>query len=137
MSGRIQGIGRMVLQKDWHILVVEDEYDSIQMVSKILRHSGIKVEIAHNGVECLQVLETALPTLIIMDLALPVMDGWETLEHIRHNPETAKIPIVAITAYHSFNLEDDALKAGFDAYMPKPLETKELVKHLAHIINGS
>lgn len=120
--------------RDWQILVVEDEYDSIQMVSKILQHSGISVEIAHNGVECLESLKHRLPTLIIMDLALPVMDGWETLQHIRNNPETRHLPVVAITAYHSVNLEEDAYKAGFDAYMPKPLETQALVKHLERII---
>jgi CheY-like chemotaxis protein len=126
-----------MLRKDWHILVVEDEFDSIQMVSKILQHNGIQVEIAHNGVECLKALEHNAPTLIMMDLALPVMDGWETLEHIRKNPDTANIPVVAITAYHSFNVEEDARKAGFNAYMPKPLETNALVNHLDKIINAS
>ncbi|MFQ3648335.1 MAG: response regulator [Anaerolineae bacterium] len=126
-----------MMPKDWQILVVEDEYDSIQMVSKILQHSGIAVEIAHNGLECLEALKRRLPTLIIMDLALPVMDGWETLHHIRSNPETAHLPVVAITAYHSVNLEDDAYKAGFNAYMPKPLETQALVKHLERIIHHS
>jgi CheY-like chemotaxis protein len=126
-----------MMPKDWQILVVEDEYDSIQMVSKILQHSGIAVEIAHNGLECLEALKRRLPTLIIMDLALPIMDGWETLHHIRSNPETAHLPVVAITAYHSVNLEDDAYKAGFNAYMPKPLETQALVKHLERIIHHS
>lgn len=123
--------------KDWRILVVEDEYDSIQLVSKILQHSGIAVEVVHNGVECLEVLKRHLPTLIIMDLALPVMDGWETLQHIRNNPETRHLPVVAITAYHSVNLEEDAYKAGFDAYMPKPLETQAFVKRLERIIEHS
>ncbi len=126
-----------MMPKDWHILVVEDEYDSIQMVSKILQHSGIAVEIAHNGRECLESLKRGLPTLIIMDLALPVMDGWETLKHIRSNPETRHLPVVAITAYHSVNLEDDAYRAGFNAYMPKPLETQALVKNLERIIHHS
>ncbi|XWX05179.1 response regulator [Aggregatilineales bacterium SYSU G02658] len=126
-----------MMPKDWHILVVEDEYDSIQMVSKILQHSGIAVEIAHNGLECLEALKRGLPTLIIMDLALPLMDGWETLHHIRSNPDTRHLPVVAITAYHSVNLEEDAYRAGFNAYMPKPLETQALVKHLERIIHHS
>jgi len=121
--------------KEWHILVVEDEYDSIQMVSKILQHHGVEVQIAQNGRECIQVLQERLPTLIIMDLALPLMDGWETLHYIRTNPATAHLPVVAITAYHSVNLEEDAYRAGFNAYMPKPLETQALVSHLDRIIN--
>lgn len=125
-----------MIPSEWHILVVEDEYDSIQMVSKILKHHGIEVEIAHNGVECLAVLNERLPTLIIMDLALPIMDGWETLKHIRTNPLTQHLPVVAITAFHSVNLQEDAHGAGFDDYLPKPLATQGLVSHLNRIINA-
>ncbi len=75
--------------RSWRVLVVEDEFDSIQMVSKILRHHGAEVFIARNGIECLKVLATMTPTLVIMDLALPEMDGWETLHQMRLNPDTA------------------------------------------------
>lgn len=122
---------------EWHILIVEDEYDSIQMVSKILQHNHIHIEIAHNGIECLQVLSQRLPTLIIMDLALPIMDGWETLQYIRSDLNMKHLPVVAITAYHSVNLEEDAYRAGFDAYMSKPLEIRNFVPHLNRIINKS
>ncbi|GAB5490090.1 MAG: response regulator [Phototrophicaceae bacterium] len=119
---------------NWRILVVEDEYDSIQMVSKILRHSGAEVHIARNGHECIKVLETLAPTFIIMDLALPEMDGWETLAKIRESEHTAHIPVAAITAYHSVNVEEDAYDAGFNAYFPKPLDTINLVEYLSHLI---
>jgi len=118
----------------WCILVVEDEYDSIQMVSKILRHHGVEVHIAHNGFECLEMLESLAPDLIIMDLALPEMDGWETLAKIRGNPSTETLPVVAITAYHSVNVAEDAKKAGFNAYFPKPLNTKGIIQQLGEIV---
>lgn len=121
--------------KEWRVLVVEDEFDSIQMVSKILRHHGAEVFIAHNGKECLQQLESLHPTLIIMDLALPEMDGWETLEKIRANPKTAKLPVVAITAYHSVNVAEDAHEAGFNAYFPKPLDTGRIIESLGDLLN--
>ena len=124
----------MTNAENWQILVVEDEFDSIQMVSKILRHHGAEVHIARNGHECIQMLEKISPTCIIMDLALPEMDGWETLAKIRENDKTAHLPVVAITAYHSVNVEEDAHDAGFDAYFPKPLETNILVDHLAKVI---
>ena len=123
--------------RSWRILVVEDEYDSIQMVSKILRHHGIEVYVAHNGYECIDILRDLHPTLVIMDLALPEMDGWETLSHMRSNSHTADIPVVAITAYHSVNVEEDAEVAGFDAYWPKPLDTASLVTQLAGVIRSS
>jgi two-component system, chemotaxis family, sensor kinase CheA len=120
---------------NWHVLIVEDEYDSIQMMSKILHHHGIHVSVANNGLECLKYLEHHQPTLIIMDLALPEMDGWQTLDRIRKNPSTNNIPVVAITAYHSVNVEDDAKKAGFNGYVPKPLDTQALVKYLERVVS--
>ncbi len=120
--------------KDWRVLVVEDEYDSIQMVSKILRHHGAEVHIAHDGHECLEKLAQLDPTIVIMDLALPQMDGWETLDKIREDTTYQHIPVVAITAYHSVNVEDDARKAGFNAYFPKPLDTSTIMHRLAEIV---
>lgn len=122
--------------KEWRVLVVEDEFDSIQMVSKILRHHGAEVHIAHNGRECLKVLEELQPTFIIMDLALPEMDGWETLEKIRANPKTAQIPVAAITAYHSVNVAEDAHEAGFNAYFPKPLDTGSIIESLGELLKN-
>lgn len=118
----------------WRVLVVEDEFDSIQMMSKILRHHGAKVHVARTGHECIEMLESFEPTLIIMDLALPEMDGWETLVKMRANPDTAHIPVAAITAYHSVNVEEDAQQAGFDAYFPKPLDTGSIMQKLSELI---
>jgi len=118
----------------WRVLVVEDEYDSIQMVSKILSHHGAEVRVAHDGHECITILRDFSPTLVIMDLALPGMDGWETLRLMRAEPSTAGIPVVAITAYHSVSVEDDAHEAGFNGYLPKPLDMTTLIDTLAKVI---
>jgi CheY-like chemotaxis protein len=123
-----------VKPNDWCVLVVEDEFDSIQMVSKILSHHGVDVHIAHDGTECLTMLEELMPTLVIMDLALPEMDGWETLEKIRENPKTKNLPVAAITAYHSVNVEEDAEAAGFNAYIPKPVNTTTFIDTLKQLI---
>lgn len=141
MSGPIAKLmaeGMLVMEAhNWRILVVEDEYDSVQVVSRILQHHGAEVHVAHNGYECLDILNTLQPTLIIMDLALPEMDGWETLAKLRAIPEKAHIPVVAITAYHSVNVEEDASKAGFNAYFAKPLDTATIVKKLAEVIRDN
>lgn len=123
--------------KTWRVLVVEDEYDSIQMVSKILRHHGAEVHVAHDGHECIQMLPTVRPNLIIMDLALPEMDGWETLTKIRQDQALAGVPVVAITAYHSVSVEQDARAHGFDAYFPKPLDTNAIISQLARVLGQS
>jgi CheY-like chemotaxis protein len=121
--------------KSWKVFIVEDEYDSIQMVSKILSHSGAQVFVAHNGRECLEQVTEIDPTVIIMDLAMPEMDGWETLSELRANPSTAHIPVVAMTAYHSESVAADAERFGFNAYFPKPLSATHFVNNLSSILS--
>lgn len=121
-------------KNEWHILLVEDEFDSLQMISKIMMHHGVDLRVARDGQECLAVLDTYTPTLVVMDLALPVMDGWETLSAIRADEKWSQIPVVAITAYHSVSVEADAYEAGFDGYMPKPIDTNRFMDQLATVI---
>ncbi len=65
---------------------------------------------------------------------MPEMDGWETLEQIRSNPETANLPVIAVTAYHSVDVAHDAMKAGFNAYFAKPLSPQHFVDELKRIL---
>lgn len=119
----------------WQVLIVEDEYDSAQVVSKILTHHGVEVFVARDGQECLDMLGSLIPTAIVMDLAMPEKDGWSTLLEIRANPETAHIPVVAVTAYHSASVAQDAIAAGFDAYFSKPVDPNSFVESLAEVID--
>jgi CheY-like chemotaxis protein len=118
----------------WRILIAEDEYDSIQMISKILSHYGIQLQIAHNGDECLEMLKAFEPTLVIVDLAMPEKDGWETLTAIRADPSTAHLPVVAVTAYYAVDVAEDAMKAGFDGFFSKPLSPTRFVQSLEQIV---
>jgi CheY-like chemotaxis protein len=118
----------------WRVIVVEDEYDSVQMVSKILAYHDIDVWVAHNGVECLELLDQVEATMIVTDLAMPGMDGWEMLAAIRSNPSTRMIPVVALTAYHSVDVAEEAIAAGFDAFFSKPIHPKSFVQNLTKLI---
>jgi CheY-like chemotaxis protein len=118
----------------WRVLVVEDQEDSVQVVSQILEYHGIEVHVARDGQECVEMLNEVEPTLVITDLAMPKMDGWETLAAIRRRP--TYIPVVAVTAYHSVNVAQDALRAGFDAYFPKPIEAASFVRELERIVSA-
>ena len=119
---------------NWRVLIVEDEYDSQQMVSKILSHHGVDIYLAGNGNECLDMIEDIEPTIVVTDLAMPDMDGWEMLMAVRSNPTTAHIPVVAMTAFHSANVAEDAIHAGFNAYFPKPVDPNSFVDSLAEIV---
>ena len=120
----------------WQILIVEDEHDSSQMVADILRYHGIEVYQVGNGHECLAIIHKVEPTLVVMDLAMPKKDGWQTLHELRADAATSYIPVVAITAYHSASVAEDAIAAGFNAYFPKPIEPTSFVFELERIVAG-
>ncbi|MFN8527076.1 MAG: response regulator [Anaerolineae bacterium] len=120
--------------QNWKVIVVEDTYDDMQVASAILTHYGVEVHVAHNGMECLDLLDSISPTFIITDLAMPEMDGWEMLSQIRDNATTSHIPVIAMTAYDSANVGEDAYKAGFNAYFPKPLSPRHLIEHLTRVL---
>jgi CheY-like chemotaxis protein len=106
---------------NWTVLVVDDEPDNIGVVEIILNFHGAKIHTAANGKEGLACLETINPTVILMDLSMPEMDGWEMFKRVRQNAATKHIPVIALTAHA---LPDDVTRieaAGFDAYILKPL----------------
>jgi two-component system, cell cycle response regulator DivK len=119
----------------WRVLLVDDEPDSLQLIHDLLAHNGIEVHKAAGGDECLRLLQTFTPTLIVMDLAMPKPDGWELLAQVRANPATATVPVVAITAYHSITLAHEALEHGFSAYFPKPIKSHEFLNALQQVVS--
>ena len=117
------------------ILVVEDNEANQEIVTRFLRRDGHEVIRAANGVSGVALAQSHLPDLILMDLSLPELDGWEATRQIRANPVTATIPILAVTA-HAFAEEvKDALKAGVNDYETKPLVYKRLSKKIGILLN--
>lgn len=102
------------------VLIVEDEPDNLSVAIKILTFHGAEVCMAHNGVEGLQKLEELLPDLILSDLSMPKLDGWEMLQKIRANPKYDRIPVIALTAHAMAGDKDRIMQAGFDGYIIKP-----------------
>ena len=123
--------------KEWTVLIVEDEYDSMELVQGILDHYDIQYLAAGDGEQALEILKDTIPTLVIVDLALPGIDGWNLLRTIRADPRLDGVPCVATTAYHSFEIADRAIEEGFVAYFPKPIEATAFVRELEYIINGA
>jgi two-component system, cell cycle response regulator DivK len=125
------------MEKTATILLVEDAFDDREVMTRILQHEGFKTLAATDGNEALQLLaEAGRPDLIVMDLALPGRDGWETLDAIRNNPDYAAIPVIATTAYGSLDVKDDIDTAGFDAYFPKPVQNERFVALVRQILWG-
>jgi len=118
----------------WKFLVVEDESDSMELVSGLLDHEGIGSIEAHTGEEALDVLKDTVPTLILIDLALPGIDGWKVLASIKKISSLSSVPRVAMTAYHSAELAHKALEAGFDAYFAKPIDAASFIEDLKVVV---
>jgi two-component system, cell cycle response regulator DivK len=111
-----------------HILVVEDNLDNYELVRTILEMVGYDTFLAINGRDGVNAARKQKPDLILMDMSMPEMDGWDATKRIRKNPETAKIPIIALTV-HTLPLEmKRALDAGVDAYLPKPYDAGQLIR---------
>jgi len=119
---------------EWNVMVVEDEEDSMELVQGLLHHHGIHCVGATSGEEALHMLETEQPTLIIIDLALPGIDGWGLLSQLKNNRQLSSVPRVAITAYHTAEVANQAIEKGFDAYFAKPLDATSFVRELQGIV---
>jgi CheY-like chemotaxis protein len=104
------------------ILVVEDVEDNRELVRLLLESAGYNVLEAHTGQEALDVLVTGLPDLILMDLSLPVIDGWEATRRLRDDERTRHVPIVALTAHAMAGDRERVMTSGFDGYIPKPID---------------
>lgn len=120
----------------WNVLVVEDETDSMELVQGVLTYYGIHSVGATSGEEALQVLENMTPTLIIIDLALPGLDGWGILKRVKSNRSLSQVICIAITAFHTPELAEQAIEAGFDAYFPKPIDATSFVRELQTIVSA-
>jgi CheY-like chemotaxis protein len=118
------------------ILVVEDDPANQELVSPFLRREGHRVLQAMDGAAGVRTARERNPDLIFMDLGLPIMDGWEAIRRIRANPETAHIPIVALTSHTGSEDVLKALEAGVDAYETKPVVYQRLMKKIARFVRA-
>lgn len=117
------------------ILVVEDDPDGQELIARMLFRANIPVEVTGTAEDALQLLSPKDHVAIVIDLALPGIDGFELLSKIRADEILKDLPCVAITAFHTPALKQRVMQAGFDAYFPKPLDDKRFVKAISEIIN--
>jgi two-component system cell cycle response regulator DivK len=114
------------------ILLVEDNEISREILSRLLRKAGYQVEHAGDGGQALQIAAQMRPDLILMDMTLPVLDGWEATRELRSRGET--IPVIAITAHTLDADRERALAAGCDDYEPKPVELPRLLQKIETLL---
>ena len=119
------------------ILLVEDNEMNRDMLSRRLQRKGYEVVLAVDGPSGVEMARTHAPDLILMDMSLPVLDGWEATRQLKADAATQHIPIIALTAHAMASDREKALEAGCDDYDTKPIELPRLLAKIKALLNRS
>lgn len=117
------------------ILVIEDDNDNLGMMSFMLKRSGYSVLEAHDGLEGLKMARQELPDLILLDLAMPEMDGWTVARLLKSDPATRKIKIIIVSVRSLLEDRRRAREAGADGYITKPMSMTVFAEEVARFLN--
>jgi two-component system cell cycle response regulator DivK len=118
------------------ILVVEDQEDNRQIIRDMLAQTDYEISEAENGEEALAEIAKRRPDLILMDIQLPIMDGYTATRRIKADPALRSIPIIAVTSYALSGEDKKAREAGCDDYIPKPYSPRELLAKVRQYLSG-
>ena len=119
------------------ILVIEDQEDNRAILRDLLRAAGYEVIEAVNGADGIAMVEAERPALVLMDIQMPVMDGYEATRRLKSNPALAAIPVIAVTSYALSGDEAKARAAGCDGYVTKPFSPRQLLVVIKRFLDGT
>jgi CheY-like chemotaxis protein len=119
------------------VLLVEDHEEIWDFLSRRLQRRGFEVVLAHDGEGGVAKARTSRPDVVLLDMNLPVMDGWTAARVLKGDPGTASIPIIALTAHAMAGDRDKALEAGCDDYHPKPVDFSRLLTQIDAALGSS
>jgi CheY-like chemotaxis protein len=117
------------------VLIAEDNSVNRELLRELLEARGYTVAEACNGQEALQMIEQARPDILLLDLGMPVLDGFAVIRKIRENPRLAGLPVLAVTAYAMQGDREKVLNSGFDGYLSKPVNSRSLVEELDRLLS--
>ena len=119
------------------VLLVEDHEELWDFLSRRLKRRGFEVALAHDGQQGVDMVKSERPDVVLLDMNLPVMDGWTAARTLRADPETARVPIIALTAHAMAGDKNKALEAGCDDYHPKPVDFSRLLSQIEEVLLGA
>ena len=119
------------------VLVVEDEKDNMDLFVQILHFHGCEVLKTVDGREAINITQEEKPDVVLMDLSLPALDGWEATRALKGIPEVSHIPVVALTAHAMVGDRERALAAGCDGYITKPIEVTSFYDQVCDFLSNS
>lgn len=117
------------------ILIAEDNAINRELLRELLEMRGYSVVDACDGQEALRMIEQTDPDILLLDIGMPVLDGFAVVRRIRETPELAALPVVAVTAYAMRGDRDKILESGFDGYLSKPIDAHALAEELDRLLN--
>jgi CheY-like chemotaxis protein len=117
------------------ILIVEDNKANLDLVKYLLECSGYTTFVARDGEEGIRMAQAQGPDLVLCDLAMPVMDGYDMVKRLRHDPLLRTTTVIAITAFSMPGDRDIAIAAGFDGYLPKPIDPQTFVQQVESFLH--
>ncbi|WP_428610031.1 response regulator transcription factor [Sedimenticola sp.] len=120
-----------------HILIVDDEKNIAISVDYLLRREGFEVSVAHDGEEGMRLIREERPDLVLLDIMMPKLDGFQVCETVRQDPTLANIRIVMLTAKGRDAEKEKGLALGADAYITKPFSTRELISQVKALLEPS
>jgi two-component system cell cycle response regulator DivK len=119
----------------WKLLIIEDNETNRDLLSRRLQRRGYEIILAIDGQQGVEMARSETPNLILMDMALPVVDGWEATRRLKSIPQTRSIPIIALSAHAMAGDREKALQAGCDDYDTKPIELDRLLGKIVALLN--
>jgi len=118
------------------VLVVEDSVTQREMISDLLRDSGLKVKVAVDGVEALEFIQSHCPDLVVLDIVMPKMNGYEVCRRLKADPKTQNVPVVMCSSKGEEFDRYWGMKQGADAYIAKPFQPTELIGTVKQLLRG-
>jgi len=119
------------------VMIVDDDEMNLDLHRSIFQRGNYTVHLARSGKECLALLETVTPDVILMDLGMPGMDGFEVTQHIKQQTKTAHIPVIACSAFATKDIQEKAIHAGCVGYISKPVDPVHFIAQVAQILHAS
>lgn len=120
----------------WRVLVVDDKLDNLKLITLVLESRRATLHALENPLRVFDIIESFKPNIILLDLAMPHLNGWEIQQQLRAMPEMSHVPIIALTA---LSMQQDIQKgqaAGFDGYITKPYRSENVIKQLTECVNN-
>ena len=120
--------------ENWRVLVVDDQRENLELSAAILGLRGAEVKLVDNGIDALAIVHDFNPTVILLDLAMPEMDGWELVKALRASESSKRVPIIAVSVRLGSRDDQKAAEAGFDGYISKPFSIPVFIEQLKAIV---